>query len=43
MKIAFFLSAIGANLVWLIALYSYSSFAITESKLKDVGVLQIKH
>jgi phosphatidylglycerophosphate synthase len=40
-KIAFFLSAIGANLVWLIALYSYLSFAATGSKLK--GKLQIKH
>ena len=37
MKIAFFLSAIGANLAWLIALYSYSSFAVTRSKLKDVA------
>jgi phosphatidylglycerophosphate synthase len=37
MKIAFFLSAIGANLVWLIALYSYSSFAVRRSKLKDVA------
>lgn len=37
LKIAFFLSAIGANLAWLIALYSYSSFAVTRSKLKDVA------
>ena len=37
MKIAFFLSAIGANLVWLIALYSYSSFAVRRSKLKGVA------
>jgi len=36
MKIAFFLAAVGANLVWLIALYSYSSFAVTRPKLKDV-------
>jgi phosphatidylglycerophosphate synthase len=36
MKVAFFLAAIGANLVWLIALYSYSSFAVTRPKLKDV-------
>jgi phosphatidylglycerophosphate synthase len=37
LKIAFFLSAIGANLVWLIALYSYSSFAVRRSKLKGVA------
>jgi hypothetical protein len=37
MQIAFFLSAIGANLVWLIALYSYSSFAVRRSKLKGVA------
>jgi len=36
MKVAFFLAAIGANLVWLIALYSYSSFAVTRPNLKDV-------
>ena len=36
MKIAFFLAAVGANLVWLIALYSYSSFAVTRPNLKDV-------
>jgi len=36
-KIAFFVSAIGANLVWLIALYSYSSFAVIRPKLKDVA------
>ena len=37
MKVAFFLSTIGANLVWLIALYSYSSFAVIGPKLKDVA------
>jgi hypothetical protein len=29
--VAFLLSAIGANLVWLIALYSYRSFAVVQT------------
>jgi phosphatidylglycerophosphate synthase len=38
MKVAFFLSALGANLAWLIALYSYWSFAPSiRPKLKDAA------
>jgi hypothetical protein len=31
--VAFLLSAIGANLVWLIALYSYRSFAVVQTSV----------
>ena len=36
MKVAFFLSTVGANLVWLISLYSYGAFALA-SRSKSVN------
>jgi len=38
-KVVFFLAAIGANVVWLISLYSYSAFAVTHrSPMRESAV-----
>jgi len=38
-KVAFFLAAIGSNVVWIISLYSYCAFAFTRrSSIRDAAV-----